>query len=218
MVVTTPNVLKDKRPDWLGPFNFFLFPLVSERGGYPKGFDRSTFLFITPMQSDRRKWKTMEGINLYDGLSYEISMVPTLKQDKVIPESFKIILNQYLRKPEVKSLGPDGNPCIGTTQGVLGRTRIVAGRLIPVAKETDRRWVHGEDPGMIDPKSRLYEQPSKMCVGDPEERKAWKKLGIRRLKRESNLAQKTIYNILAGVPVRCVSMSTFRQAVETILI
>jgi hypothetical protein len=29
MVVTTPNVLKDRRPEWLGPFNFF-FPLLSE--------------------------------------------------------------------------------------------------------------------------------------------------------------------------------------------
>ena len=28
MVVTTPNVLKNQRPEWLGPFNFFLFPLL----------------------------------------------------------------------------------------------------------------------------------------------------------------------------------------------
>ena len=26
MVVTTPNVFKHQRPEWLGPFNFFLFP------------------------------------------------------------------------------------------------------------------------------------------------------------------------------------------------
>ena len=35
MVVTTPNVFKHQRPQWLGPFNFFLFPLVSVTGGYP---------------------------------------------------------------------------------------------------------------------------------------------------------------------------------------
>jgi hypothetical protein len=30
MVVTTPNVFKQRRPEWLGPFNFFLFPMLSE--------------------------------------------------------------------------------------------------------------------------------------------------------------------------------------------
>lgn len=49
MVVTTPNVFKQRRPEWLGPFNFFLFPMLSETfGGYPKGFDKSNFIFITP--------------------------------------------------------------------------------------------------------------------------------------------------------------------------
>jgi hypothetical protein len=32
-VVTTPNVFKYRRPEWLGPFNFFLFPLLSETFG-----------------------------------------------------------------------------------------------------------------------------------------------------------------------------------------
>jgi hypothetical protein len=62
-----PNVLKNRRPEWLGPFNFFLFPIISEKlGGYPVGFDKSNFLFITPMESDRRKWPTLVGVNLFD--------------------------------------------------------------------------------------------------------------------------------------------------------
>jgi hypothetical protein len=52
MVVTTPNVFRQRRPAWLGPFNFFLFPMLSETfGGYPTGFDKSTFVFITPYES-----------------------------------------------------------------------------------------------------------------------------------------------------------------------
>lgn len=47
MVVTTPNIFKHRRPEWLGPFNFFLFPLVSVLGGYPAGYDKSNFVFIT---------------------------------------------------------------------------------------------------------------------------------------------------------------------------
>lgn len=41
------NVMQTSRPDWLAPFNFFLFPLLSDLGGYPAGFDRSNFNFIT---------------------------------------------------------------------------------------------------------------------------------------------------------------------------
>jgi hypothetical protein len=149
IVVTTPNVLKDRRPEWRGPFNFFLFPLLSKLGGYPSGFDKSNFLFITPMETDRRKWRSLKGINLFDGLSYQITMSPTGRQDKGVPESFRIILWQYLRKPEVKSLAPDGTTGIGTTQGQLGRTKIVARQIIQVGKETDRRWEQGEDPSML---------------------------------------------------------------------
>jgi hypothetical protein len=56
MVITSPNVLKNRRPDWLAPFNFFLFPLLSDLGGYPFGFDRTNFQFITPAEMDRKKW------------------------------------------------------------------------------------------------------------------------------------------------------------------
>jgi len=58
MVVTTPNVFKQRRPEWLGPFNFFLFPMLSEKfGGYPAGFDKSSFcvhyaLRIRPQEMD----------------------------------------------------------------------------------------------------------------------------------------------------------------------
>ena len=72
-------------------------------------------------------------------------MRPTPNQDKVVPDSFRIILRQYLGKPEVKSLAPDGRPCSGTTQGLLQRATINAGKIVPVGKETDRRWEQGEE-------------------------------------------------------------------------
>jgi hypothetical protein len=148
-------------------------------------------LFITPMETDRRKWWSLKGINLFGGQSYQIAMSPTGRQNKVIPESFRIILRQYLAKPEVKSLAPDGTPCTGTTQGLLRRTKIVAGRVIPVAKETDRRWEQGEDPSTLDSKIHVYETPRNVCVADPSERKTWSAIGVRRLMREASLSQKT---------------------------
>jgi hypothetical protein len=71
-----------------------------------------------------------------------------------------IILKQYFGKPEVKSLAPDGTPCTGTTQGLLLRAKIVASKLAPVSKETDRRWAQaqGEEPSMLDFGIQFYEK------------------------------------------------------------
>jgi hypothetical protein len=211
------NVLKNQRPEWLGPFNLFLFPLLSQLGGYPSGFDKSNFIFITPYETDRRKWKHLKGINLFDGHRYPIVMSPTGKQDKVIPESFRIILRQYLGKPEVKSLAPDGAPCTGATQGLLLRAKIATGNLIPVGKETDRRWEQGEDPSMLDFGIHVYEKQRKMVVADASERKKWSiVIGLRRLMRESKLSQEPVSNAIKGKPVRRQTLSTIRQAAKRI--
>jgi hypothetical protein len=215
MVVTTPNVFKHKRPEWLGPFNFFLFPLLSEEfGGYPAGFDKSNFVFITPYESDRTKWKSLKGVNLEDGQSYQIAMRPVPNQDKVIPESFRIVLRKYLGKPEMKSLAPDGTPCTGATQGLLLRSKIVAGRLIPVGKETDRRWEQGEDPSMIDSSIYTYEKLTKMAVADLSDRTRWRASGVRAAIRKSGLSPTTVYAILEGQAVRRQTLAAFKRAVD----
>jgi hypothetical protein len=219
MVVTTPNVFKQRRPEWLGPFNFFLFPMLSETfGGYPAGFDKSNFVFITPYESDRKKWSSLTGVNLTDGQPYQISMQPTLHQDRVIPESFRILLRKYLGKPEVKSLAPDGKPCTATTRGLLQRATIVAGRLVPVGKETDRRWEQGEDPSMIDSDVFTYEKRTRLVIADPSERKKWSGIGVRKLIRESKLSQTPVSNAIKGKPVRQQTLSIIRQAVDKITI
>lgn len=218
IVVTTPNVFKQRRPEWLGPFNFFLFPMLSETfGGYPAGFDKSNFVFITPYESDRKKWSSLKGVNLIDGKSYQIAMQPTLNQDKVLPESFRILLRKYLGKPEVKSLAPGGTPCTGTTRGLLQRARITAGKLVPVGKETDRRWEQGEDPSMIDSDIFVYEKRMKLVIADPSERKRWSDIGVRRLIRDSKLSQTPVSNTIKGKPVRPRTLAIIRQTAARIL-
>lgn len=97
MALTSPNVMREQRPEWLSPFNFFLLPLISDLGGYPAGCDRSNFKFITPFTSNRQGWTTLKGINVCDRRIYSIEMTPNGKQDKVVPESLRIILRLYLR-------------------------------------------------------------------------------------------------------------------------
>jgi hypothetical protein len=150
MTMTSPNVMRHNRPEWLAPFNFFLFPMISEVGGYPPGIEKSDFNFIVPFESDRSKWRTLRGINLRDEKIYRIAMLPDGKRDTVVPESFRIILRQYLQHPEVKSLAPDGSVCLGSTQGLLRRETIVAHKMVSIGKETDRSWEQGEDPSILD--------------------------------------------------------------------
>ena len=145
-------------------------------------------------------------------------MSPTKRQDKVIPDSLRIILNQHLKKEEAKSLGPDGTPCTETTRGLLQRATIVARKISPVGKETDRRWEQGEDPSMLEPGIHLLESQSKMCVADSSERKRWAKIGVRRLIRESGFSQTTVYKILEGKPVRRYALASFRQTADKIAV
>jgi hypothetical protein len=217
MVMTSPNVMRTNRPEWLAPFNFFLFPLLSDLGGYPAGFDRSNFRFITPPESDRQNWKTLKGINLLNGRSYQISMMPDMKQRYVVPESMRIILRQYLRHPEAKSLAPGGTACVGDTQGVLQRASILVREIVPVGKETDRRWEQGEDPSMLDFKLKEYRKGSTSVIADTADRKRWASIGVRELMRRSKLSQKAVYAIVEGKPVRRQTLKLLKQEIDGIV-
>ena len=103
-------------------------------GGYPAGFDKSNFVFITPYESERKKWSSLDGVNLVDGKTCQIAMQPTINQDRVVPESFRILFRKYLAKPEVKSLAPDGTACTGMTHGLLPRETINAKTIVPVGE------------------------------------------------------------------------------------
>jgi hypothetical protein len=119
-----------------------------------------------------------------------------------------------LGKPETKSLAPDGTPCTGATRGLLQRARITAGKLVPVGKETDRRWEQGDDPSMIDSDIYVYESREKLEVADFAERKKWTAIGLNRLKRESKLSQAPVSNALKGIGVRPRTLSIIRQTAD----
>jgi hypothetical protein len=215
ITMTTPNVMLHNRPDWLAPFNFFLFPIISEVGGYPPGIEKSAFHFIVPFEADRSKWKTLRGINLWDKRVYQITMRPDGKRDTVIPESFGIILRQYLQHPEFKSLAPDGTPCAASTQGLLRRASIIAGEIVFIGKETDRHWEQGGDPSQVDSKVHQFRKNLNMVVTDAADRKTWKKSGIRQIMRKSGFSQKVVYAILVGKPIRKHTLARFKRAMET---
>jgi hypothetical protein len=214
MTMTSPNVMRHNRPEWLAPFNFFLFPLISDLGGFPDGLNRANFNFIVPFESDRKKWLSLRGINLWDGQIYRFARHHSGMGDTVVPESFRIILRQYLRHPEVKSLAPDGSACAGSTRGLLRRASIHAGEIVPIGKESDRSWEQGEDPSMLDFKLKEYGTRSNLLVAAVADRKRWAKAGVRELMRRARLSQKAVYSILNGQPVRRSTLGTFTRSVD----
>ncbi len=166
MTLTSPNVMRSNRPDWLSPFNFFLFPILSTLGGYPAGCDPSDFRFITRFESNREKWKRLEGINLFDRQRYLMEVFPNGKQDKVVPETLRIILRLYLRRPESKSLAPDGTQCIAETHGLLKRATVIAGEIVPIGKEIDRDWEQGEEIRVLDFTVLEYRDGGTLVIAD----------------------------------------------------
>ena len=141
-------------------------------------------------------------------------MRPDGRRDTVVPESFRIILRQYLQHPEVKSLAPDGSACIGSTHGLLRRETIIARKIVSIGKETDRSWDQGGDPRVLDFKLKEYDNESKMVIADRAGRMRWKEAGLRFGMRKSGSSQKAVSAILNGEPVRAATLATFRRAME----
>jgi hypothetical protein len=98
----------------------------------------------------------------------------------------------------------------------MQRARIEADRLVPVGKETDRRWEQGEDPSMLDSDIYVYEKRTKLVIADPAERRKWSAMGLRRLMRESRLSQAPISNAIKGKPIKLRTLAIIRQAAARI--
>jgi hypothetical protein len=120
-----------------------------------------------------------------------MEMTPNGKRNKVAPESFRIILGIYLRRPESKSLAPDETACTADTKGLLKRASIIAGQIIAVGKETDRRWEQGEDMSIVDFKLLDYRPSGDSVTADPTLRNEIAKLGMRGAMRKTGLSQHT---------------------------
>jgi len=123
-------------------------------------------------------------------------------QDTVVPDSFRIVLRQYLERPEAKSLGPDGGTCTADTRGLLKRASIIASRAVPIGKECDRRWEQGEEMSLVDFRVKEHRETGKMLVADAALQRRIITHGIRRTMRDTGMSQHTIEAVLDGKPVR----------------
>jgi hypothetical protein len=107
---------------------------------------------VTPLEKDSRKWSDVICFNTADPSDENEYKVTTDFMDSVdspssiLVKDFGTLLEDYLRHPESKSLGPDGPPCTGRTRGLLHRMHIVAGEIKRISKECPRGLEEGDEP------------------------------------------------------------------------
>ena len=193
MTVTTFNVLKSLHEwkDSAPTISFcsrFWQTLDTRRMWTPE-----RFRLVASFESDPTKWKRAKCMNIGDpkdrrryGLSTSFTSSDFGK--KAIVETFQNLFYRYMRHPEAKSLGPDGEPCTADTRGLLGRSHIIAGKHRRISKEHDRRWEEGDDLESLMYLPVEYEEPGQEAT-DPRLRaserliRKIKKIGIRKLVR-----------------------------------
>jgi hypothetical protein len=141
-----------------------------------------------------------------------MTTTPNGGQREVVPDTLRIVLQQYLNKVEAKSLAPDGSPCSAKTSGLLRRIHVVATDVVPVCKETDRRWEEGADISLIDSKVKVFNRAKGMVVADRSTRNKGSQIGPRELIRRTKLSQKAVYAVLNGERVRQHTLDIFKRA------
>jgi hypothetical protein len=90
----------------------------------------------------------------------------------------------------------------------------VAGQIIPVGKETDRRWEQGEDMSMLDFRVLEYRPSGDLVVADPTVRDEFAKLGMRGAMRKTGLSQHTIEAIRSGRAVRRATLQRILRHID----
>jgi hypothetical protein len=167
-----------------------------------------------PYDSNPTRWNGTTGINLRDRerREYRVTTVPSGGQREVVPDTLRIVLQQYLNKAEAKSLAPDRSPCSARTSGLLRRVHVVATDVVPVCKETDRRWEEGEDISLIDSTVKVFHRAKGMVVADRWTRSRGTQIGPRELIRRTKLSQKAVYAVLNGERVRQHTLDIFKRA------
>src|SRR5882672_9917274 len=97
-------------------------------------------------------WGSMPFVNIHDGTTHTLNP-PTLL---ALPQTFEMVLSQYVRHPEHKSLAPDGSVCKSDTAGLLKRYPVRASGFHLIGKETERGWEQAEDISTLLPSLKRY--------------------------------------------------------------
>ncbi len=215
LTITTYNVL-EMLGEWeiARPYNFLLLPMVDPLFGV--AFHRKAnekVLLVSAFSSKQEEWFDLECVNVHDGKKYKMLNCKkangNIPYNVVFPSQFAHLVIQYQQHPESKSLAPDGTPCRAETEGLLKRSRVIAGEIRYIGKETDRKWEQGEEISVVEFTATEYGRTKKVIA--PEEVKTQiANIGINKCARESGFHRTNfIRKLMRDVPVKRNSYNEF---------
>ncbi len=151
--VSTWNVFKMLRMwESVRPHNFMFMVMTSPKFSFDVDFENKPDdkpMVIVPFSSRQHKWNKLEGIDIRNKNRYGKYRRYRLNDPGFHPLTYGHMIEEYIRHPEVKSLGPDGTTCIAETRGLLQRAHITAGRIRFIDKETSSMWAQNDDLSVI---------------------------------------------------------------------
>jgi hypothetical protein len=218
--VSTWNVLK-MLGMWEGarPHNFMFMVMTSERFSFDFDYDSKPDkkpMVIVPFCSKQSEWHDLEGFDLHNQDQRGRFRRYRLNDPDFRPLTYAHMMEEYIRHPEAKSLGPDGRPCTAETRGLLQRAHITAGQIRYIDKETSSLWAQGDDLTVISDDDeigfRVVEYGKSRKVALPDSLKCEvKNMKLRELRRRG-IGQHTLEKALHGH----VRVGTYKKIVAAI--
>lgn len=222
MTVTSNHLLKRlHRWNRFRPYSIFFLPVLA-RAGYPADVDPTRFTLAMQFEQDQSKWMNLACINIddpNDKKQYRLTNAFDSRGygERAVAETYETYLHRYLYHPESKSVGLTGRRCGMLTFGLLGRTRIIAGKRHRIGKEVDRRWEEGD---VLEAERRLiqYDRASSR-MGEPLAEPSLylsrlvKEIGIRKLNRQG-FGRRILEKISRRQPVRASTLQQYQRGIE----
>jgi hypothetical protein len=217
--VSTWNVLKMLGMwDGVRPLNFMFMVMTSPTFSFDVEFESKPDnkpMVIVPYSSNQQEWKKLEGIDIRNKDRRGKYGRYRLDDADFHPFTYAHMIEEYIRHPEAKSLGPDGNPCTEYTRGLLQRAHITAGQIRYIDKETSSMWSHGDDLSVLSDDEvgfRVVEYGKNRKVVLPEcVKEEIRNMGQRELRRKG-IGQHTVERALNDR----VRLSSYRKIVAGI--
>jgi hypothetical protein len=219
--VSTWNVLKMLGMwDGVRPHNFMFMVMTSPMFSFDLDFENKPDnkpMVIVPFSSNQDEWSKLEGIDIHNKNRRGKYRRYRLDDPDFHPFTYGHMMEEYIRHPEAKSLGPDGKSCTAETRGLLQRAHIIAGKIRYIDKETSSMWARGDDLSVVTENDETgfrvveYGKGRKVTLPDSFKHEIRAAIGQRELRRRG-IGQHTIEKAL-GSKVR---IQTYRKILSVI--
>jgi len=206
IAITTPNVMAALRRlnrDKARPYNFALSPVLVN-------LSNTQITLLGPFEKDSSLWGDMPYINIHDGTTHTLNLLPAL----TLAQTFEMVFSQYLRHPEYKSLAPDGSFCMAESAGLLKRYPVTVAGIHLIGKETERGWEQAEDISTLLPSLVRYQANRPAVKQSLQER--LKQIPLRIVETRTGLSRHTIVRARRGQRVHPRSLQRLRIAAGSI--